>query len=167
MSELPVSAEQVHDLLRRGGHTLATAESLTGGRLAALLTAVPGASQTYLGGVVAYATDLKLDLLGVPVSVVETHGVVSPECASAMASGVRHATGATYAVSTTGVAGPETQEGKRAGTVFVGVCGPQGGDVMALELVGARQAVQDSACGHALSALAAMLRSAPEQAPLR
>ena len=118
-------AARVQLLLRAGGHTLATAESLTGGRLAAHVTAVPGASQTYLGGVVAYATEPKASVLDVPNEVIDEHGVVSAECARAMASGVLALTGATYALSTTGVAGPDRQEGKAPGTVFVGIAGPE------------------------------------------
>ncbi len=143
--------------LRRRGDTLATAESLTGGRLAALVTGVAGASRAYRGGVVAYATDVKQHLLGVPDDVVARHGVVSAECARAMAEGARVALGATWAVSTTGVAGPEQQEGKPVGTVYVGVAGPGASGVTALELVGDRQAVQERTCREALSALGARL----------
>jgi nicotinamide-nucleotide amidase len=137
--------------------TLATAESLTGGRLAALVTGVPGASRVYVGGVVAYATEVKQDLLGVPAELVARHGVVSAECARAMAEGARSALGAAWAVSTTGVAGPDEQEGKPVGTVFVGVAGPGGATVTALELVGDRHAVQERACREAVAALGAAL----------
>ena len=105
---------RVHLLLRAGGHTVATAESLTGGRLAVHFTDTPGASATYLGGVVTYATELKSSVLDVPSDVIEEHGVVSAACARAMASGVRELTGSTFGVSTTGVAGPDEQEGKTA-----------------------------------------------------
>ena len=155
------AADLLAELHRRGA-TLATAESLTGGRLAALVTAVAGASRVYRGGVVAYATEAKQQLLGVPADLVARHGVVSAECARAMAEGARAALGATYAVSTTGVAGPDRQEGKPAGTVYVGVAGPRGSTATALELVGDRHAVQERTCHEALvaldSALAAGLR---------
>jgi PncC family amidohydrolase len=105
---------------------LATAESLTGGRLGDVLSAAPGASDTYLGGVVSYATEIKQRVLGVTDETVEKHGVVSAECAEEMAAGVRSLAGADYAVSTTGVAGPSAQEGKPVGLVFVGVAGPRG-----------------------------------------
>ena len=105
---------------------LATAESLTGGRLGDVLSAAPGSSDTYLGGVITYATELKQKILGVSDETVENHGVVSAECADEMALGVRNLTGADYAVSTTGVAGPTTQEGKPVGLVFIGVAGPHG-----------------------------------------
>ncbi len=152
-----MTAERVHQLLREVGGTLATAESLTGGRLAAGLTSVPGASATYLGGVVTYATGLKVSLLGVPAAVVEEHGVVSAPCAAAMATGVRALTGATYALSTTGVAGPERQEGRSPGTVYVGVAGPDGARAVGLALEGARGEVQEQTCAHALALLAAVL----------
>ena len=100
------AAAQVHALLREQGATVATAESLTGGQLAARLTSVPGASASYVGGVVSYATSVKTGVLGVPVDLVARHGVVSAECARAMASGVRRLLGSSYALSTTGVAGP-------------------------------------------------------------
>ena len=139
------------------GATLATAESLTGGRLAGAVTAVPGASRVYLGGVVAYATAVKQTLLGVSGELVESHGVVSAECARAMAEGARAALGATYAVSTTGVAGPDPQEGKPPGTVYLAVAGPAGTTVAALELVGDRGAIQDRTCEEAVSAIGGMV----------
>lgn len=151
-------AKQVHLLLRAGGQTLATAESLTGGQLAVRLTGTPGASETYLGGVVTYATALKQAMLDVPDQVVEEHGVVSPECARAMASGIRAHTGATFGLATTGVAGPTEQEGKPVGTVFVGIAGPGLLEAVALELSGDRAAITARTCDEALSALADILR---------
>lgn len=156
------AAAAVHAALASHGATVATAESVTGGRLAALLTEVPGASATYVGGVVAYATALKQTVLGVGADVLERHGAVSAECAEAMARGVRQLTGATYAVSTTGVAGPERQEGKPPGTVFVGLAAASGPRVLALGLDRAepeldRAAVVAATCERALSALHAMI----------
>ena len=113
------------ELLRRSA-MLATAESLTGGRLGDVLSAAPGASDTYLGGVVSYATSVKQKVLHVSDDTVEAHGVVSAECAQEMATGVRDLVGADFAVSTTGVAGPTTQEDKPVGLVFIGVAGPEG-----------------------------------------
>ena len=126
-------AADLLDVLRHQHATLATAESLTGGRLAALVT-------------------------DVPEELVDRYGVVSPECAGAMARGVRGLTGATYGLSTTGVAGPEEQEGKPAGTVYVGVAGPDGDAALALELVGDRAAIQERTCQEALDALLAAVR---------
>jgi nicotinamide-nucleotide amidase len=150
--------KRVHLLLRSGGSTIATAESLTGGRLAVALTDVPGASETYLGGVVSYATEIKASVLDVSPEIIDRHGVVSPECAKAMASGVRAVMGATYGISTTGVAGPADQEGKPPGTVFVGIAGPGLVEVVALELTGKREQIQDRSCREAFAALEAVLR---------
>ena len=155
---------RVHLLLRAGGHTIATAESLTGGRLAVHLTDVPGASETYLGGVVTYATEVKSSVLDVPAEVIEEHGVVSAECARAMATGARALTGASWGVSTTGVAGPTDQEGKPPGTVFVGISGPGLLEAVQLDLEGDRKAVQEQTCVQALEALAAIL--VKEETPL-
>ena len=150
-------AARVHRLLQERGESVATAESLTGGRLAAALTAVPGASRSYLGGVVAYATSVKEELLGVPEALVAAHGVISAECALTMARGAAAATGATWGIGTTGVAGPDRQEGHPPGTVHVGLVGPGVATAVALELVGGREAIQDRTCSEALSALAGML----------
>src|SRR3954466_11886320 len=151
-------------LLGSAGASLATAESLTGGRLAAVVTAVPGASTSYVGGFVTYTNALKEALLGVPHDLVERYGVVSGECARAMAAGCRIATGATYALATTGVAGPDSQERKPVGTVFVGLSGPEGETALTMELIGDRHRIQDRACREALSALCGILRG--EQPPL-
>jgi len=147
-----------HELLASRDATVAAAESLTGGRLSALLSEVPGSSSTFVGGVVSYATKLKVEVLGVPEHVVDTYGVVSAECAIAMARGVRALTGATYGVSTTGVAGPAEQEGKPPGTVFVGVAGPDGVSAVSLELVGDRAKITQRTCEEALATLVDALR---------
>lgn len=103
--------------------TLATAESLTGGLIGATLTAVPGASEAYLGGAVVYATRLKTELLGVPAGLIERAGVVSAEVALAMAAGAQERTGADWAIAVTGVAGPSSQDGHAPGEVHVCVRG--------------------------------------------
>jgi nicotinamide-nucleotide amidase len=156
---------RIHLLLRAGASTVATAESLTGGRLAVALTDTPGASETYLGGVVTYATELKASILDVDAAIIEEHGVVSPECAKAMASGVRAITGTTFGLSTTGVAGPTGQEGKPPGTVFVGIAGPGLLEAVALELSGKREQIQERTVREALEAFEAVLRR--EETPLR
>ncbi|WGL50939.1 CinA family protein [Nocardioides sp. BP30] len=146
-------ATRVFLALRAAGETLATAESLTGGQLAALVTDVPGVSDTYLGGVVSYATELKISLLGVSAELVEEHGVVSGPCAEAMATGVRGLTGSTWALATTGVAGPTAQEGKPVGTVYVGIAGPGRVEAIELSLDGDRPTIQEQTCERALAAL--------------
>ena len=121
----------VGDLGSRG-ITLATAESLTGGDLGALVTAIPGASKTYLGGVISYATEVKVQVLGVSEETVETDGVVSEQCAKEMAVGVRDLLKADIGLSTTGVAGPMPQEDKPVGLAYVGVA--HGDDVRVKEV---------------------------------
>ncbi len=99
-------AEQILARLRARGHTIAVAESLTGGLVAAALTDISGASASFRGGVVTYATELKAALLGVDPDMLARHGAVYAPVAAAMAAGVRERLGATYGVATTGVAGP-------------------------------------------------------------
>jgi PncC family amidohydrolase len=128
--------------LEARGLTLATAESLTGGGLGELLTSVPGASAVYVGGVISYATRLKVELLGVPLDILYGDGAVSAACARAMAAGVRRVLGADVGLSTTGVAGPDRQEGKPAGTVFVAVSDARGDAVRPLHLSGDRAKIR-------------------------
>jgi nicotinamide-nucleotide amidase len=150
-------AAAVHRALLDQGLTVATAESLTGGLLGGLLTATSGSSETYRGGVVTYATDLKQSLLDVSGEVVREQGVVSAACAEQMAAGVRALVGSDWALSTTGVAGPTPQEGKPPGTVFVGLAGPAGVRTRRLELAGDRDAVRRASCRSALEWLLAAL----------
>lgn len=115
------------DELRAKGLTVATAESCTGGLLASLLTALPGSSDVYRGGVSAYSNRAKTDLLGVSDDVLKTHGAVSREAASAMAEGARKVLGADCAISVTGIAGPGgAVPGKPVGTIWCGFAGPWG-----------------------------------------
>ncbi len=150
-------ARRVLEVLAGRGETLATAESLTGGLLSATLTDVPGASRSFVGGVVSYATRVKESLLGVPAEVVAGHGVVSGECAAAMATGVRVALDTTWGLATTGVAGPDSQEGKPVGTVWVAVAGPAGVAVRRLALSGDRRSIREGSCREVLGLLAAVL----------
>jgi PncC family amidohydrolase len=117
------------------GEGLAVAESLTGGALCAHLVSVPGASAVLRGGVVAYATDVKADLLGVDRDLLARHGAVHAGVAAAMAQGVARRLAATWGVATTGVAGPAEQDGQPVGTVHVAVNGPVS-DVRSLRLDG-------------------------------
>ncbi len=113
--------------LRERNMTFATAESCTGGRVAEQITALPGASKVYRGGVVSYWTEVKGRVLGVPQDILDTYGPVSEECARAMAEGARRITGAEIAVSVTGAAGPDPDErGVPVGVVYVGLAAPEG-----------------------------------------
>ena len=151
------ACDLVHSLAAKGA-TLATAESLTGGQLAAGVTGVPGASRVFVGGVVSYATEAKVAVLGVPPDLVAQHGVISADCAQAMAEGVRSLLGTDYALSTTGVAGPDSQEGHPVGTVFVGLAGPAGTRVEKLVLSGERDQIQHATVENAVALLGAVLR---------
>lgn len=143
----------VADLLVGAGHTVASAESLTGGLLGAALNGLPGSSTSYRGGVVAYATDLKHALAGVPEDLLAAHGAVSAETAAALAEGARRVAGSDWGVSTTGVAGPDEQEGRPVGTVHLGVAGPEGTRVRSVRLPGTRDRVRALAVTTALDQL--------------
>jgi len=153
-----VPAEQVLDALRSRGWSLAVAESLTGGLLSARVVDVPGASTVHRGAVVAYATDLKASLLDVPTDLLAERGAVDADVACAMALGVRARLGADVGVATTGVAGPEPQDGHPAGTVHVAVVTPTARRVRSLHLTGSRARIRsgtvDEALGLLLDALA-------------
>jgi nicotinamide-nucleotide amidase len=136
------TAARVLRLLESRGATLAVAESLTGGLVAAELTGVPGASRTFRGSVTAYATELKRDVLGVDGALLAERGAVDPEVARGMAEGVRRALGADWGLGTTGVAGPDPQDGKPVGTVYAAVAFPGGTEVLGLRLDGDRVAIR-------------------------
>jgi len=132
--------EIVLDLCRERGLTLATAESCTGGMIAARLTDVAGASEVFRGGIVAYADDVKTQELGVPASVLTAHGAVSAETAKAMAAGARDRLGVDVAVAVTGVAGPGGGTAdKPVGLVFLHVSGPDGDEALRFEFPGERE----------------------------
>ncbi|HEX5569424.1 MAG TPA: CinA family protein [Streptomyces sp.] len=115
---------QALKLLADRGQTVAAAESLTGGLVAAELTEAPGASLTVRGSVTAYATAVKREVLGVDGGLLKERGAVDAEVARQMAVGVRRVLGADWGVATTGVAGPEPQDGQPVGRVYVAVAGP-------------------------------------------
>ncbi len=119
--------QSVAELLTARGETLSTAESCTGGAIAARFTAMAGASNYFLGGVVAYSNEVKINVLGVDPGALVEHGAVSRETAEQMAEGVRRLTGSTYAVATTGIAGPDGGSAQKpVGTVWIAVASPAG-----------------------------------------
>ncbi len=142
MGEAPAwaLAERVGELLRQSRLTLATAESCTGGGLGDAITDVPGSSDYYLGGVIAYANAVKESLLGVPHEVLTAHGAVSAEVAVAMAVGARRLLGADLALASTGVAGPGggTPE-KPVGLVYIGLATPKGSEWRRCQWAGDRR----------------------------
>lgn len=155
----PDSAEQV-DLVRLHADlgamdaTVAVAESLTGGLLTATLTETPGASATVRGGLVVYATDLKAQLANVPESLLAERGAVDPDVALALARGARQQLGATYGLGVTGVAGPDPQDGKPLGRVYVAIAGPSGETVAERQIGGDRASVRRGAVHAAVELLA-------------
>ncbi len=151
-------AESVIAALEQRGLTLGVAESLTGGAVTSELVGVPGASRVLLGGVVAYATPLKSSLLHVPESLLREHGAVHPEVALAMARGVREATGtagrgADVGIATTGVAGPDPQDGAPVGRVFVAVVDARAELVRQLDVPSDRPGVRRAAVDAVLELL--------------
>jgi nicotinamide-nucleotide amidase len=157
MSPEPLAVEVVR-LLRERGETVATAESLTGGLLCATLVDVPGASDVVVGGVVAYATRVKREVLEVDPDLLAERGPVDPQTAVEMAQGVQGMLHADWGVSTTGVAGPGPSDGHPAGTVFLGFAGPfRHAESEALTLDGDRATVRRRTVEAALSHLVARL----------
>lgn len=147
--------------LRDRGWTVAVAESLTGGLVAAALVEVPGASQSLRGGVVAYATDVKGSVLGVDRDLLAAHGAVHPEVARQMAERVRALLGADVGLATTGVAGPDPQDGFSPGTVHVAVSTPSGTRVRTLQLTGDRTAIRAATCDAVLTEALREVRDTP------
>ncbi len=126
MGVMKIEAE-VGNILRKSKMTMAVAESCTGGLIGAMLTETPGVSRCYLGGLVCYSNQAKLDMLDVPGKVLDAHGAVSEQCAEAMSVGCQNKFHSALAVSTTGIAGPDggTKE-KPVGLVYVGLAYPGG-----------------------------------------
>ncbi|HEX3823322.1 MAG TPA: CinA family protein [Mycobacteriales bacterium] len=151
MSEL---AAAIHRLLLDRGETVATAESLTGGLVGAALTETPGASATYRGGLIVYATDLKATLAGVGESLLVDRGAVDPDVAAALADGARTRLGSTWGLGLTGVAGPDRQDSQPVGTLHVGVAGRLGEPtVTTVMLSGDRSEIRLGAVENALTVL--------------
>jgi nicotinamide-nucleotide amidase len=159
----PTVDDLVAAALDERGWTVATAESCTGGLLAARLTDRPGSSARVLGGVAAYANSAKEALLGVPAELIEAHGAVSPEVAAALAQGARTRFGADVGVGITGIAGPGGgSPEKPVGTVHLCAVGPDGRGARSIQLPGTRAAVRERSVTVALHLLRRLLRGGPE-----
>jgi len=142
--------------------TIAVAESLTGGLLVSSLVAVPGASKVVLGGVVAYNTAIKASVLGVDRTLLEARGAVDPDVATQMASGVRTALAvdgrpADIGIATTGVAGPDIQDGKPVGTAFIGIATAAGVVSIELAMSGDRDTIRSGVVSESLVELTRLL----------
>ena len=140
-------------LATRLGITVGTAESLTGGAVASEIVTVAGASSCFEGAVVSYSHAVKEHVLGVSRELLERVGAVDADVAAAMARGAREALGVDWAVSTTGVAGPEPHDGHPVGTVFVGVSGPTGDSSHRLTLTGDRTGIRAATVARAIDIL--------------
>ena len=150
--------EQLGNLLRDRGYTLALMESCTGGMIASAITDVPGSSDYFLGGTVTYSNDAK-SFAGVDPRIIATYGAVSEECAAAMAEAARQNFGADCAISTTGIAGPEEIDGQPGGTVFIGYAHPGGSGVARHVFPPRRQLVRHRAVTQALLELVQALQT--------
>src|SRR5690625_5289597 len=147
-------AAELLDHLAAGGANSAVAQSLTGGLLTDAFVTVLGAYRIVLGVFIAPATDLKASLLGVAPALLARCGAVDPVVVEQMAAGARERLEATYGVSTTGVAGPDAQDGQPVGTVYVGVAGPGGTGHTRVQLHGDRAAIRAGAVEQAVATLA-------------
>jgi nicotinamide-nucleotide amidase len=157
-----VAGEAVALAIERG-MTVATAESLTAGMVAAVLADIPGASGMLQGGVVSYQNSVKADVLGVPRDLLDAVGAVDGKVAAAMADGARRICGADVGVSTTGVAGPEPHGGKDVGAVFVGIATAEGSAAYPYSFEGTRPEIRSLACAAALERLLEVV--APDRYP--
>ncbi|MBR4125855.1 MAG: CinA family protein [Victivallales bacterium] len=156
--ELTANIQHIADELLRRGWWMATAESCTGGGIASALTAVPGSSQWFAGGLVTYIIPWKERLLGVPVATIEEFGVVSEETVQAMLQGLQVKQGVQAGIAVSGIAGPTGAEpGKPVGTVVVGVCAGSTFVVETCHFSGDREMVRSSAVVHGIKMLEQVL----------
>lgn len=166
MHEIDFTAEvtDILERLRKAHQTLAVAESITGGLLAGAITDISGSSDVFLGGVIAYHSRIKNELLKVDSKLIADHGVVSREVAVAMAQGARNQLGSDWAIATTGVAGPGPSQGIAAGQVWIAIAGPSASAASReayaelLDLSGNRQEVRIATIARAFAAFTRILR---------
>ncbi|MFZ9043079.1 MAG: CinA family protein [Candidatus Nanopelagicaceae bacterium] len=156
MSDL---AAKVIDLLRERRQTISCAESITGGALTAALVSVSGASDVLLGSIVAYSKEIKISQLGLSAELIDDKGLVSKEVAIAMAKGARQRLGSSWAISSTGSAGPTALDGSSPGEIWIAILGPDRQESVKFSLNGARQEVISGAVESAITLLERILRS--------
>jgi nicotinamide-nucleotide amidase len=149
-------AQNIIENLKSRGETVSVAESLTGGGLGLALTQIPGASEVFIGGIIAYTSDVKVNFLGVPRTLIDQFSVVSEEVAVAMAQGALEKIGTTWAISTTGIAGPGDYMGIREGTVWIAIAGPIN-QTLQLTLDSGRDGVRQGAISSAIGNFARIL----------
>jgi len=151
-----VHAKSIIENLKSRGETVSVAESLTGGGLGHALTQIPGASDVFVGGIIAYTSIVKVNFLGVKQSTIDEHTVVSEDVAVEMAQGAINLLGSTWAISTTGIAGPGDYMGIREGTVWISICGPIC-QTLQLTLDSGRDGVRQGAISSAIGNFARIL----------
>jgi nicotinamide-nucleotide amidase len=149
-------AKNVIASLEARGETLSVAESITAGGLGSAITSMPGASQVFLGGVIAYSNDVKINILGIDGALIEKYGVVSEEVAIAMADAVRAKFGTTWGIATTGIAGPGDYLGMPEGRVWVAISGPVNQTIQ-LQLDSGREGIRTGAISSAIGTFARIL----------
>ncbi|MFZ9204273.1 MAG: CinA family protein [Candidatus Nanopelagicaceae bacterium] len=152
-------AAKVIDLLRERRQTISCAESITGGALTAALVSVSGASDVLLGSIVAYSKEIKISQLGLSAELIDDKGLVSKEVAIAMAKGARQRLGSSWAISSTGSAGPTALDGSSPGEIWIAILGPDRQESVKFSLNGARQEVISGAVESAITLLERILRS--------
>lgn len=151
-------ARQIVEILKSQGATVSVVESLTGGGVGFALTQIPGSSEIFLGGVISYTSEVKVRELGVLQSTIDEFSVVSEEVAREMAQGVMKKFGTTWAIATTGIAGPGDYKGIREGTVWIAICGPTN-QTLHLTLDSGRDGVRQGAISSAIGTFARILSS--------
>jgi len=149
-------AAEIVEHLRQRGETISTAESLTAGAVSSALVTISGASDVFVGGVTAYRDEIKTSPLGIDPELIEKYSVISEEVAVAMAEGARKKIGSTWAISTTGIAGPGDYLGIREGTVWIAIAGPIN-QTLQLTLDGGRDGVREGAISSAIGTFARIL----------
>ena len=154
-------AARIQDVALERAHTVGTAESCTGGLIGHALTGIPGSSAYYLGGVISYSDEVKVEMLGVPPSAIARHGAVSAQVAVAMAEGIRERIGCDYSLSVTGVAGPGGgSDAKPVGLTYVAAAGPDGHEVRRYLWDGDRSANKERSAAAAMELLLELLAGA-------
>ena len=150
-------ASEVVDLLREYGETLSTAESLTAGSLSSAIVTIAGASDVFVGGITAYRDEIKISHLGVDPELINKYTSISEEVAIEMARGAMKSFGTTWAIATTGVAGPNPADGHPVGAVWVAIQGPNCHSIE-LSLSGEHESVRNAATASAITTFARILR---------
>lgn len=161
-SEVSSMIKEIIRTLGDANESLVTAESITAGGLSSAITSIEGSSQVFLGAIVAYQDQVKAKVLGVDQAIIAAHTVYSQEVAVEMARAVREKFGATWAIATTGVAGPGPSDGVPSGTVWVAIDGPVT-QTLELSLDGGRESVRNATVATAIGSFTRILRERARQ----